>query len=159
MWILDTLERSSRYLYPSLLFIDRFTEPIPPVDVLLLIKITLPQCRYGFVNSLNIAPSFYFKWLGSSVLEVYHLHVGGTIDASFTVFSISRIHDVVSLTVTTVLHLSAGSLRRIVSAKTSGGRPSAPPLLSQYLDGLYSPCKSLPYFVVPSVFMLSGWSC
>ena len=165
VWILDkTWEKLSRRLFPSLLFINGFTEPLPPVDVLLLSKITLPQCSISLssclaslILSTSRLHSISSGW-ARRFWKFYHPNVGGAIDAFFTVFSLARIPNVVHPSFSTSLHLPAGTLRRVLSATTTGGRPCAPPLLSNHLDGLYSPCKTLPYFVVPSVFMKTGWS-
>ena len=66
---------------------------------------------------------------------------------------LSRIYDVVPQTFTTALYLPVGTLRCVLSTTTTGGCSNDPPLHSKYLDSLYSPYKSLPYFVVASILM------
>ena len=134
------------------------------MDVLLLSKITLPQCSISLsscmaslILSASRLHSFSSGW-ARRFWKFYHPNVGGAIDAFFTVFSLARLPNVVHPSFSTSLHLPAGTLRRVLSATTTGGRPCAPSLLSNHLDDLYSPCKTLPYFVVLSVFMKSGWS-
>ena len=54
VWILDKIwEKLSRRLFPSLLFLNGLTEPLPPVDVLLLSKITLPQCSISLSSCMD----------------------------------------------------------------------------------------------------------
>ena len=60
--------------------------------------------------------------------KFHHSNVGGAIDASFTVFSLYQIHDVVLPTFTTSLHLPSGTLCRLLTTTTTGGCPSDPPL-------------------------------
>ena len=87
-----------------------------------------------------------------------HPHVVGAIDSYFTVLSFHQLQYVVPSSFTSVHNIPVDTLRHVLSSTTTGGRPSGPQLNSGYLDGLYSPCKSSPYFVIPSIFILSGWS-
>ena len=158
--ILDkTLERLSRRLYPSILFINGIAEPLPPIDMLLLSKITLPQCSTSLSTRMAslITLTSRLHSISSGWARLFwkfrHPNVGGAIDVSFTVFFLSQIYDVVSQPFTTSLYLLAGTLRRVLSTTTTGGCSNDSPLHSKYLDSLYSPYKALPYFVVASILM------
>ena len=88
--------------------------------------------------------------------RVLHSQVGGLIDLPFTVFSLYQFHHVVPQIFILENILPSGTLRWVLSSTTSGYRPSDSPLNSSYLDGLYSPSKSLPYFMVLSVLCRQG---
>ena len=90
VWILDkTWERLSRRLYPSILFINGIAEPLPPIDVLLLSKITLPQCSTSLSTRMaSLIPltsrlhSISSGW-ARRFWKFHHSNVGDAIDLLF----------------------------------------------------------------------------
>ena len=112
VWILDkTWQRLSRRPYLSLLFMNGFAEPFPPIDVLVLSKSTLPRCSLSLTTcmaSLIFLTSRLYSissgW-ARRFWKFYHPLVVGAIDASFTVFSLFRIQDIMPPSFTTSLHL------------------------------------------------------
>ena len=97
IWIFDkNWERISHRLYPSVVFIDGFTSPLPPVDILLLSRVTLRQCN------ITLALSPFSLILSTCKLRssldwihkfwpVSHSHTGGSTDDRWVLHSLHRL--------------------------------------------------------------------
>ena len=93
IWIFDKKwERILRRLYPNVYFIDGFTSPLPPVDTLLLSRVTLRQCRIKSALlpiSLVLSTSKLRSSLGwvHNIWPVLHSHTGGSTDGRWVLYS------------------------------------------------------------------------
>ena len=144
IWIFDkNWERILRRLYPSVVFIDGFISPLPSVDILLLSRVTLRQCKI----TLAVSPfslvlstcklSSSLGWI-HKFWPVSHSHKGGSTDGSWGLHSLHRLGYTSSPLWTSFPSLPSGNIRRVVNTTEPGGTPAeAPSTLVDSLDILY----------------------
>ena len=166
VWILDNFwGRFLKRLYPRVVFISGFTSPLPPVDVLLLSRVTLGQCNISLKHcpfSLILSTARIRVPLGwrHQYWRIPHAEVGGCTDGQWVLHSASRL----GLAVDPLPHsssdfLPSGNVRRVLCSTVSGGKPIAAPIAgsSSLVDTLFPLNVVTPFFIVPSVFSPSGW--
>ena len=164
IWILDkNWECILRRLYPSVVFIDGFTSPLPPVDILLLSKVTLRQCNITLAHStftLVLSTCKLRSSLGwiHKFWPVSHSHTGGSTDGRWVLHSLHRLGYASLPLWTSFPSLPSGNIRRVINTTEPGGTPAeAPSTLVDSLDILYPLSDENKSYLVPSVFMTSGF--
>ena len=130
--------------YPSLISIDGFSSPLPSVDIILLSRVMLIQCKI----SLQYCPASFILsttrlrvasgWV-SQYWEIKHSHTGGCTDGCWTLYSLHRVQFVSVPDLDCSLALPPRNIRRVVSPCASGGRTIPLPSASHMarLDSLY----------------------
>ena len=145
-------------------FIDGFTPPLPPMDILLLSWVTLRQCRIKLALSpisLVLSTSKLRSSLGCihKFWPVSHSHTGDSTDGSWVLHSLHCLGYATLPLWTAFPLLPSGNIRRTIHTTVLGGTSAKVPstLSVDSLDTLYLLSVKHHSYLVPSVFMKSGF--
>ena len=126
VWVLDNKWRLVlQRAYPSLIFIDGFSLPLPAVDIILLSRVTLRQykislqyCPASLILStarLRVASGWVSKYW-----RIKHSHTGGCTYGCWTLYSLHRVQFVSVPDLDCSLALPPENIRRVVNPCASG---------------------------------------
>ena len=157
-------ERILRRCFPCANFVNGFDIVLPPVDILLLSKVTLAQCQISLDHcpcSVILATTRLRDRLGwiRRFWDVKHAFVGGCTDGHWRIHSLHRSNTVYAPNVNKHDELPSGTIRRVVNSTISRGKVVLAPStdILQAIDGMYSIANTATSFLLPSVFSTTGW--
>ena len=117
--------------------------------------ITLPSCPASLIISSPrhcASPGWYHLFW-----RLQHSHVGGATTGSFRLHSLHRFDCIVPPNISDSDHLPTSDMQRVLSSTTTGGHSISASQNSSHLQCLFDLHSSTGYFIVPFVFMTSGW--
>ena len=165
VWVFDSKwERILRRCFPYAKFVNGRDHVLPPVDILLLSKVTLSQCKISLNHcpcSVIIATTRLRDHLGwiRRFWNIKHAFVGGCTDGHWRIHSLHRSRTVYAPNVEKHHKLPSGTIRRMVNSTISRGKvvvaPSSDTL--QAIDEMYLIANASTVFLLPSVFSTTGW--
>ena len=152
-----------RRYFPYAKFVNGRDHVLPPVDILLLSKVTLSQCKI-FLNhypcSIFITTTRlrdHFGWI-RRFWNVKHAFVGGCTDGHWRVHSLHRSRTVYAPNVEKHHKLLSGTIHRVVNFTISRGKVVVASSLDtlQAIDGMYLIANASTVFCYLRCFQQQG---
>ena len=157
-------ERILRRCFPGAKFLNGFDVILPPVDIILLRKVTLPQCKISldhYPAGLILATTRLRDRLGwlRRFWELDHTFVGGCADGHWRIHSLHRSNTFYAPDVGNLHQLPSGTIRRVVNSTISRDKVvSAPSSVDlQAIYKIYSIENTSDLLLLPLVFSTIGW--